>query len=163
MRNIGLFVDVASLYFAVKCKFGEGRKVDYSKLLTSVVTDDDTFLFTSKAYVLTHSNANPSKFLAALMHAGYDITQKTPRFIKKEKVTVTRNDNFDSQITIDVLRHLNQLSEVVLCVNSENLLPLVEAIKQDGRRVTIYSCGIPNVLKTAANSYIEITEDILLS
>jgi uncharacterized LabA/DUF88 family protein len=161
MRPVGLFVDVPSLYFSVKRKFGEDKKVDYSKLLTTVINEERT-VFAQRAYVLTHKDAHPEKFIAALKHAGYNVISKTPRFIDKGKHMVVKNDNFDCQITLDVMQYLPQLTEVVLCVHSENMLPLITRIKDSGRRVIIYSCGVPNSIKNIADETIELTEEVLL-
>ena len=161
MNTVGLFVDVPSIYFSVKRKFGEDMKVNYSQLLTTSLGPED-YLYTTNAYVLTHSNAQPTKFLAALRHGGYQVKQKTPRYIKKTTTTVVKNDNFDCQITLDVLNNLAHLSKIILCVNSEDMVPLVEHIRNIGKQVEIYCCGIPACLKNVATSYREFEDNILL-
>lgn len=161
MINVGLFVDVASLYFSVQRKFGEGRKVDYSKLLTNLITDDKV-IFTQQAYVITHKESNPEKFLSALRHAGYTTTTLTPRIITTQKAKVFKNDNFDCQISVDVMKYTPAIQQVILCIHSDSFLPLIKHVRESGKRVTIFSCGISNILRNNADESIELTEDYLL-
>lgn len=150
MKTIGIFVDVSNIYYCVNKAF-PGRKVDYLKYLDEA----------SKEYTLyrvmafgVQSNPESAKFVSCLKHLGYD-----PRFKKYNEKFARINSNV--ALSVEVFKTIDKLDIIVIGSADPNLVDLVTWIKDRGIEVHVLACGIPFILKEAANRYTEITDNLL--
>jgi len=153
MKLVGLFVDVSDLYTNIDRKYN-GRKLDYKKYLTFAKGDNQ--LYRAIAYGGQIGNKSID-FITYLRYVGYE-----PKY--KEYDATERKDfraNWDVGITIDIVTQLDRIDIVYLGSSSKRLIPLVDYIQSRGRICHIFACNINHDLLIRANSYTEITEDLL--
>jgi uncharacterized LabA/DUF88 family protein len=150
MKTVGLFVDVSNIYFCVNKAF-PGHKVDYAKYRDLAV--DNGIIFRAVACGM-QSNPESAKFVACLNHLGYET-----RFKQYEKRYKFVNTNII--ITMEILKSLSKLDRIVLGTADPNFVELINHCKSEGIEVHVLACGINHYLKETANSFQEITEDLL--
>jgi uncharacterized LabA/DUF88 family protein len=149
--NVGIFADIGNLYYCISKKF-PGRKLDYEKYLQTSKIDDDYTVLIAKAYG-TQMNEEAQGFITCLKKIGYTTHFKTLQGLN-------RRVHWDCQIALDVEKHIDRLDIIVLGTANPDFVPLVEWIKNKGRRCIIHAAGINKELK-AATSFYEIGEDLL--
>ena len=140
-RGPGLFIDVSNLYYCVGRKFN--RKIDYNKYVTA------PNLVIQKAYGTQLDNEARS-FIKKLEQCGYET-----EFIKTTKNRIT---NLNVNIVVDVINHLDELTEVILGTASRDMVSFIKFLQAQDVKVTIYACGICNELIEVADNIIEIEE-----
>jgi uncharacterized LabA/DUF88 family protein len=151
---IGLFVDTGNLYNCVSKKF-EGRKLDYNKLITNVISDDDV-LFKAIAYGVQVKSATV-KFMSCLKHYGYETRFRKPK-VQGDSI---RRISWSVGLTLDVLSVLPKVDTIIISSSEPDLVDLLNYLEEQPITVRLVSCGIPRELKKAADSYIEIDESYL--
>jgi uncharacterized LabA/DUF88 family protein len=152
MSNVGIFVDVGNLYYCLGKKF-PGRKLDYGMYLDASKIAGDGEIYTAKAYG-SQMAEEAVGFITCLTKLGY-----TPHYISLDEKK--RRVHFDSQITIDVIKHIEKIDTVVLGSANPDLIPLVEYCKNRGLKVVVMAAGINKDLRKAATKAIEIEQELL--
>jgi uncharacterized LabA/DUF88 family protein len=156
LKMIGLFADVSNLYYCISRRF-PNQKLDYQKYL-ELAAGDDT-VYRAFAYGIQLKD-EATKFITCLKHYGFEAKYKNPRLSNQKEYKRT---SWNVGIGMDVVRIIDKLDVVVIGSADAELAPLVELIKERGRRCHILACGISKELKTVADQYTEINESILKS
>jgi len=153
MKNVGIFVDVSNLYYCVAKKF-EGRKIDYEKYLNTLEdnTPEDSGVTEYRAYG-TKIEDEAKAFIRRLNALGF-----TTKFIRTTK---TRSTSLNVNITVDIIRSLNNLDIIVLGSSSREMIPLVNYLREQGKEVYILACGVCNELRNVCTKPLEIDVDEL--
>lgn len=131
-----LLIDTYNLYHTSYAQYG--RMLDYDRLIQYLQTKyRDTFL-TRYGYV---SQTEQSRTFVSFLRSRHFIIRS--KLIRENKL-----DSFDVELTLDAVALAataanNDTAGVVICSSSLNLLPLVRWLSDEGRTVSIHSCGIP--------------------
>lgn len=171
-KVVGVFADVSNLYYCIGKKFS-GRKLAYDKYLKQAVGTHE--LYRAFAYG-AQLNDEAVNFITCLRHFGYDTKYKKPKqyvapsvapncpkcgeILPAEKREIRKAD-WDVGIAMDVVRLIDRLDIVVIGSADGDLSPLVEWIKEKGRRCVVLACGISRDLKNVADHWTEIDEPLL--
>jgi len=101
-------------------------------------------------------------FISALRHFGYETKYQQPKISQNADGEKIRKADWDVGIAMDVVRMVGRLDTVILGTADPDMVPLVKYIQERGSVARIVACGISRELKDAADSYFEITEDMLV-
>lgn len=153
-----VFVDVQNVYYT--CRQTYQRNFDYNKFWS--VISLDTELVEAVAYATDRGDAKQMQFQNILHAIGFTV---------KLRPVLTRLDgttkaDWDVGITLDVYEAASQCDKVVLVTGDGDFDVLLERVR---RRFGTYSevYGVPaltsNLLITAADEFIPITEELLLN
>jgi len=153
VKNIGLFIDVSNLYYCVSKKFS-GRKVDYDKYLNTLKTSfvGDVELVEQHAYG-TKIGDEARPFIRRLNALGF--------ITKFVRTTRTRATTLNVNIAVDIMRSIDTLDIIILGSTNREMIPLVNYLKERGKSVHIFACGICNELRNIVETNAEIDEDEL--
>ncbi len=155
MMTVGLFVDVNNLFYCLGKKF-EGRRLDYSKYYE--LAKGENMMYRAIAYGTQYSD-DSIKFITCLRHLQFETKFRQPIQVKDKH---PRKVSPNVAIAMDIVRLQNKLDVVVLGSSEPELVPLVNWIRDSGRKCHILSAGISKELKSVADSWSEITEDLLV-
>lgn len=72
-----------------------------------------------------------------------------------------RETSWNLGLTMDIVRNIRILDHIVIGSNDPELVPLIEWIKEQGRRVTIFSFSIHRDLRAIADHCKELPNDVL--
>jgi uncharacterized LabA/DUF88 family protein len=145
--QIGIFVDVANLYYFTGQKFG-GRKIDYTKYWRFI--EDFGTVQVAKAYG-TQVRDEATGFIKLLKSIGFDTN-----FIRFKQGLTN-----DVHIALDMLRAAEHCNMMILGSGSENLIPAVEEIKGRGVKVVALAGKIHYNLRSVVTEFIELPESLL--
>ncbi len=148
MKKLGVYVDTANLYLAIKAVFGS-RKLDYRKYLQFIC--DGAKPTRAIAYGVETPNA-ARKFAYSLANAGF-----IPKFqtVPSGRVRFDWSAGISADITQDVLSGV--VNSIVLGSNSTQFAPILSELKIP---VVIFASGISPSLAAQSTS-IEIFPRLL--
>lgn len=149
-KQVGIFADVANLFYCINKRFS-GRKLDYEKFRNKAL--DSEQLYRAFAYG-TQIDLEAVKFIDCLKHFQY-----TPKF-KKPRQNENRV-NWSVGIAVDIFRIIDRIDIVVIGSSDNDLIPLIEWLKERGRSCVILASGISRDLKDIADRWCEIDESLL--
>lgn len=153
-QRIAIFIDVANLYHSAKNLYN--ARVNFSELLEAVISD--RILVRILAYVVKSKTGEEKKFLEALKKMGIEIKvkelQEYPGGFKKA--------NWDVGIAVDAIKIAYSVDTVVLFSGDGDFLPLVEYLKNLGKRVEIVAFGqtCSAKLKGEADEFFDIEKNL---
>jgi len=148
-NRVGVFVDTGNLFYCVSKKWA-GRKVDYRELLRSSIESREVH----RAFAFgTQVDGAAKKFIKCLHHIGFETHYRD----------IEKGSWYDWAvgIAIEMIRHHSKVDEVILGSSNLTMVPVVKWLRENGVTVTVIACGIPRELKEAADSWTELTEDML--
>jgi uncharacterized LabA/DUF88 family protein len=154
MLTMALFADVDNLYYCVDKRF-PGQKLNYEKYYDMV--RGENVLLRAFAYG-TEINDNNVGFKTCLKHIGFE-----PRY-KKSKPSnkgESRINDWNVGIAMEVVRLIDRIDCVTIGSADPRLAPVVEWVIEKGVRCIVYACGISKELKSSADEFIEIRDDLL--
>jgi len=151
MNRVGVFVDIGDQFFRINKKWS-GRKLDYEKYYTKC--KDFGEIVRAAAYG-TQINKNATKFIAYLHHIGFE-----PRY-KDMEVGQWYSWSFGLCVDIINLVTNGKIDTLILGMSNKECIPLVNSIKEKGVKVIVMSCGIHKELKSAADRWVELSEELL--
>lgn len=131
-------VDVSNLYFCANRDFGNG-KIDYRK-------------FPETHWMIAYGNRNSNeanKFIIALQNLGY--------ITKFSDV----GDRHNVEIACDVFRIIDRVDLVIFGTSDPSILEILKLLRERGVKTFIRAIGISQVLRQAADGYMELGVDYL--
>lgn len=149
--RIGIFVDVGDQFFRIDKKW-EGRKLNYQIFYDRC----KEYGSITRAFAYgTQVNKNATKFISCLHHIGFE-----PKYKDMEE---GQWYSWSVGIAVDIMNLVNhdKIDTVIMGMSMKEVIPLVNCIKDKGVKVIVMSCGIHKDLKTAADMFIEINEEML--
>jgi uncharacterized LabA/DUF88 family protein len=153
---IGVFVDTTNLYRTVHKKFKNKLCYDlYREKVTELFGDTDLNI----AYVMQIAT-EAGGFIGCLRAAGFVTKTKRPLTFKVGDREIKRC-NWHVEMLIDMFRNIDDLTTVIIGSSDSELLPFVKFLKERDIKVVILASLVPKRLAEAADSVIEITEDLL--
>lgn len=148
--KIAIMIDANNLYFTLRMKFG--RKLDYSKYLKFV--KDIGEIKHANVYGI-HVRGQAVDFLTKLKTLGFLPCYQNINERDMGKVKAT------SRIIVEAIAMMIDYDILVIGSSDKNILPLLEYLKAQNKKVIILAANIPNAIKTAAYKCIEIPSSLL--
>ena len=156
-QRLGIFVDVQNMFYSAKLL--HQSKVDYGRLLREIT--GTRHLVRAMAYIVQKPDVNQAGFHEALTRFGYELKIKELKLRPEaEGRGATVKGSWEVGMTVDAMMMAPKLDTMALVTGDGDYVPLVEALKQHGCRVEIYSFerSTAGELIRAADQYIPIQE-----
>ena len=154
--RVGVFVDVQNMFYAAKDRYA--RRLDYIKLLDLIVGPRN--LVAAYAYVVQIPEINQAGFLSLLEHNGYTIKSKDLRM----RGDGSAKGDWDVGIAIDIVSMLDALDIVILASGDGDFCPLVDVIKERGKRIEVaaFEHNTSLDLQRIADQFFPIGDEMLI-
>lgn len=148
--KIGIMVDANNIFYRLKMK--HGQKLDYEKYLS--YCKELGYVNLACVYGV-HVRGRAIDFLTRLKTIGYipQYTNVNKRDENKIQATV--------RIVVDAIAKMIDYDMLILGSSDKNLIPLLEYLKSQNKKVIILSTNIPKAMYTAAYKCIEIPVSML--
>ena len=130
-----VFVDAANILYSQQTL---GWRVDYKKLKEYFEKECNLrgiYFYTGHV----GANSKQESFLKKLKSFGYHVRSKEVKRIRVSRSAFTWKGNLDVELTIDVLKNLNDFETLILLSGDSDFAPLLDTVKQAGKRVIVAS------------------------
>ncbi len=143
MPRLGLFVDAANMFYAQQ---RQGWAISFFATLDWLLSSRDegcAYYFTGSPSGENVSAARRQRnFRRALAHHGYTVIHKeVKRQFDKDRGEWRFKCNLDVEITLKMLAEVNQYDEVVFFGGDGDFAPVLEHLRNLGKRVSVISYG----------------------
>jgi len=146
-QRVSVLIDVSNLYYSAKHLY-RGEKVNFNELLKTAVSGRK--LIRAFAYVIRSKGGEEESFWKALSKLGIEIRVKN----LQEYPGGAKKGDWDVGITVDAIRISPSVDVIVLASGDGDFVPLVEYLKNRGKKVEAISFG----RSTSANLKEEVDE-----
>lgn len=149
--RVGMFVDVGNQFYYANKKW-PGRKINYREYFALAQRGGHVV----RAYAYgTQIDGSAIKFTTALQRMGFECCWRN---IERGKWY-----SWDVGVAMDAYNfaEMDNLDIVILGTSNYTMVHVVRALQEKGVKVIIMACNIPQELQEAANTCIEITEEML--
>ncbi|MEI6379088.1 MAG: NYN domain-containing protein [Candidatus Falkowbacteria bacterium] len=152
-QRIGVFVDCANIQISAKRVYQSG--LNYADILLAAT--DSRKLAYAIVYCVESEDSEPGAYYEFLRKSGYDVKIKDLKVFRDG----SKKGDWDIGICIDVIILSEMLDTVVLVTGDGDFLPLVEYLKNRGKRVEVMSIRETTAGKLieAADSYQDLGQD----
>jgi len=147
-QRVGVLMDVQNLYHSAKNLYK--AKVNFGEILKTAVSGRK--LIRAFAYVVRTKTGEERPFFEALTKLGIETRVRD----LQEFYGGMKKADWDVGIVIDAIRTAPSLDVIVLCSGDGDFIPLVEYLKNQGKRVEIIAFG-----KTTSSKLKEITDEFI--
>lgn len=148
-QRVGVFVDVANMYYSAKNLFS--AKVDFGKVLSTVVGSRK--LIRAFAYVIKADVGQEKEFFEALEKRGFEVKTKDLQIFYGG----AKKGDWDVGLTIDAVTMADKLDVIVLISGDGDYIPLVQYLQNNkGCKVEVAAFG-----KTTSTKLTEEADDFL--
>lgn len=151
-QRIVVLIDVQNLYHSAKNLYR--AKVNFSEVLKLAVAGRK--LIRAFAYVVKTKTGEEKPFFEALIKLGIETRMKE----LQEFYGGLKKADWDVGIVIDAVRTAPGVDVISLCSGDGDFIPLVEYLKNQGKRMEIIAFGrsASLKLKEAADEFIDLEE-----
>ena len=152
-QRVTVFIDAQNMYHSARSLFG-GR-LNFKNLLTTAVAGRQ--LVRAFGYVIKTKTGEEKAFLEALTKLGIEIRVKD----LQEFYGGAKKADWDVGIAVDAIRTAELVDTIVLASGDGDFIPLVEYLKNQGRRVEVMAFGrsASGKLKEIADDFIDMGEE----
>ena len=152
-QRVAVFIDVQNLYYSARAIYQ--KRVNFKELVETAVGDRQ--LIRALAYVVATKTGEEKPFFEALTKLGIEIRVKD----LQEYYGGIKKADWDVGIAIDAVKTAEIVDVIVLASGDGDYAPLVEYLKNRGRRVEIIAFGksTSSKLKEMADSFIDLDEN----
>lgn len=145
-QRIGVFVDVANLYYSAKNLYQ--RYVDFGRVLKGITAGRQ--LVRAIAYAVKADIEPEEAFFEALRQAGFEVKTKELQIFADG----TKKADWDVGLALDAIKIAPHLDGVVIVSGDGDFIPLVDYLKENrGCRVEVAAFG-----RTASKKLIEAAD-----
>lgn len=130
-QRIAIFIDVQNLYHSAKNLYG--KKVNFKEILKTVVGKRN--LVRAFAYVVKTKTGEEKSFFEALTNLGIEIRAKDLQVF----FGGAKKADWDVGLAVDAIRIANAIDVVCLVSGDGDFCPLVEFLRNQGKRVEVYA------------------------
>ena len=151
-KNVGMFVDVANLYYGAR---DQGVELDYTALLQRATAGRD--LIRAYAYSgLDPDNENQIKFIDFLSANGYRVVTKNVSSSAEGKLKA----NLDIELVVDLMRLAPRMDIAVIASGDGDFAVAIKALQDRGVRCEVmgFKANTSSDLFAAADSFIDISK-----
>jgi len=145
-QRIAVLIDVQNLYHSAKNL--HKAKVNFSEILKVAVADRN--LIRAFAYVVKTKTGEEKSFFEALTKLGIETRVKD----LQEFYGGVKKGDWDVGLVIDAIRISPTLDALVIVSGDGDFIPLVEYLKNQGKRVEVIAFG-----KSSSHNLIEIADE----
>ncbi len=128
-QRVAVFLDVQNLYHSAKNLYN--ARVDFSKVVETAV--NKRTLIRSFAYVIKTKTGEEKSFFEALINLGIEIRVKD----LQEFHGGLKKGDWDVGMAVDTIRMSPGVDAIVLVTGDGDFIPLVEYLKNQGKRVEV--------------------------
>lgn len=152
-QRVAVFIDTQNLYHSAKNLYG--AKVNFGKILETAISG--RALVRALAYVVRTKTGEEKPFLEALKKLGIETREKD----LQEYPGGLKKGDWDVGMAVDAIRISPSVDVVVLCTGDGDFFPLVEYLKNQGKRVEIiaFSRTTSSKLKEIADEFLDLEEN----
>ncbi len=152
-QRIAVFLDVQNLYHSAKNLYN--ARVDFSKVVETAVSKRN--LIRAFAYVIKTKTGEEKSFFEALINLGIEIRVKD----LQEFYGGLKKGDWDVGLAVDAIRMSPTLDAIILVTGDGDFVPLVEYLKNRGKRVEViaFERSASLKLKEAADEFINLEEN----
>lgn len=152
-QRVEVLIDVQNLYYSARNLYG--RKVNFGEVLKQGVSGRK--FIRAFAYVVRTKTGEEKPFFDALTKLGIETRVRD----LQEFYGGAKKADWDVGIVIDAIRTAASLDVIVLASGDGDFIPLVEYLKNQGKRVEILSFGRTTSLKLkeAADEFIDLDNE----
>jgi len=149
-QRVEVLIDVQNLYYSARNLYHQ--KVNFSEVLKQAVSGRK--LIRAFAYVVRTKTGEEKPFFEALTKLGIETRVRD----LQEFYGGAKKADWDVGIVIDAIRTSPGLDVVVLASGDGDFIPLVEYLKNQGKRVEVASFGrtTSSRLKETADEFIDL-------
>lgn len=138
-QRVAMLIDVQNLYHSARALFQ--RRVNFKELLNAAL--GERMLIRAFAYVVRTKTGEEKPFFEALNNLGIEMRVKD----LQEYYGGMKKADWDVGIAVDAIKTLEIVDVVVLASGDGDYVPLVEYLKNQGRRVEVMAFGRSSSLK----------------
>lgn len=151
-QRVAVFIDTQNLYHSAKNLYQ--ARVNFAEVLKTAVAG--RILVRALAYVVRTKTGEEKPFLEALKNLGIETREKE----LQEYPSGLKKGDWDVGIAVDAIRIAPSVDTIVLCSGDGDFLPLVEYLKNQGKRVEIisFSKTTSSKLKETADEFLDLEE-----
>lgn len=152
-QRVEVLIDVQNLYHSAKNLYG-GR-VNFKEILKQAIAGRK--LIRAFAYVVRTKTGEEKAFFEALTKLGFETRVRD----LQEFYGGQKKADWDVGITIDAIRTSANVDVIVLCSGDGDYIPLVEYLRNQGKRVEVMAFGrtTSSKLREAADEFLDIGEE----
>lgn len=152
-QRVAVFIDAQNMYHSARSLFG-GR-VNFKAVLQTAVGGRQ--LIRAFSYVIRTKTGEEKAFLDALLKAGIELRVKD----LQEFYGGAKKGDWDVGLTVDAVRTAEIVDTIVIASGDGDFIPLVEYLKNQGRRVEIMAFGksTSGKLKEVADDFVDLGEE----
>ena len=152
-QRVAVFMDAQNMYHSARSLFG-GR-VNFKAVLLAAVGGRQ--LIRAFSYVIRTKTGEEKAFLDALEKLGIELRVKD----LQEFYGGAKKGDWDVGLTVDAIRTSAIVDTIVIASGDGDFIPLVEYLKNQGRRVEVLAFGksTSGKLKEIADDFIDLGEE----
>lgn len=152
-QRVEVLIDVQNLYYSARNLYHQ--KVNFSEVLKEGVAGRK--FIRAFAYVVRTKTGEEKPFFEALTKLGIETRVRD----LQEFYDGTKKADWDVGIVIDAIRTAGSLDVIILASGDGDFIPLVEYLKNQGKRVEVMAFGKTTSLrlKEAADEFIDLDSE----
>lgn len=153
-QRVGVFVDVANMYYSAKNI--HGTRVNFGKILEEAVGDRE--LVRAIAYVIKADSPDEARFFEALDNQGFEVKMKDLQVFAGG----AKKGDWDVGIAVDAISMAQKLDAVILVTGDGDYLPLVQYLKSAaGCRVEVlaFAESTSQKLREGVDKFVDLSGD----
>ena len=147
-QRVGVFIDVQNMYYSGKNLYN--AKVNFGAIVKNSIANRK--LIRAFAYVISTEGREEQPFFDALYNLGIETREKQLQiFYGGEK-----KGDWDVGVTVDAIRLAPMVDTIIIVSGDGDYVPLVEYLKNQGKRVEIVAFG-----GTTSSKLIDSADDFM--
>lgn len=149
-QRVEVLIDVQNLYHSAKNLYQ--AKVNFGEILKTAISERK--FIRAFAYVVQTKTREEKPFFEALTKLGIETRVRD----LQEFYGGMKKADWDVGIVIDAIRTASSLDVIVLCSGDGDFIPLVEYLKNQGKRVEVIAFGktTSSKLKEVADEFVDL-------
>jgi len=151
-QRVEVLIDVQNLYYSARNLYG--AKVDFDAILKKAISGRK--FVRAFAYVVRTKTGEEKPFFEALTKLGIETRIRD----LQEFYGGAKKADWDVGITVDAIRTSTNIDVVILCSGDGDFVPLVEYLKNQGKRVEVIAFGrtASSKIKEAADEFFDLEQ-----
>jgi len=152
-QRVAVFIDAQNLYHSARSIFN--ARVNFKNLLSAAVSGRQ--LIRAFGYVISTKTGEEKPFFEALTKLGIETREKE----LQEFFGGAKKADWDVGLTVDAVRTAEIVDTIIIASGDGDFIPLVEYLKNQGRRVEIVAFGRSTSakLKEICDEFIDLGEE----
>ena len=152
-QRVAVLIDVQNLYHSARALFQ--KRVNFKELLASAVGERQ--LVRAFAYVVRTKTGEEKPFFEALTKLGIEMRVKD----LQEYYGGMKKADWDVGLAVDAIKTSEIVDVVIVASGDGDYVPLVEYLKNQGRRAEVFAFGksASAKLKESADEFVDLSDE----